>query len=90
LQLEEELERVVQLFAFVADKDVFGDIYRNQLSKRILNQRSVSNDAERSMISKLKCVPVHVGTIPCCALYYAVFTVAGFGAAHNTHPRWKA
>ena len=28
--------------------------YRNQLSKRLLNQRSASGDAERSMISKLK------------------------------------
>lgn len=54
MQIEEELEKVVQLFSYVADKDVFGEIYRNQLSKRLLNQRSVSNDAERSMIGKLK------------------------------------
>jgi cullin 1 len=53
-QIEEALERVVQIFFYIADKDVFADIYRSQLSKRILNQRSVSNDSERSFIGKLK------------------------------------
>lgn len=52
--MEEALERVVQLFSFVRDKDVFGEVYRNLLAKRLLNQRSASGDAERSMISKLK------------------------------------
>lgn len=53
-QVEDALERVVQLFAFVIDKDRFGEIYRNHLAKRLLNGRSASADAERSMISKLK------------------------------------
>ncbi len=30
------------------------EIYRNLLAKRILQGRSISNDLERSMISKLK------------------------------------
>lgn len=33
---------------------MFGEIYRNQLAKRLLNARSASDDAERSMVSKLK------------------------------------
>lgn len=53
-QIEELLERIVQLFAFISDKDLFAEIYRNQLAKRLLNGRSVSSDAERSMVSKLK------------------------------------
>uniref|UniRef100_A0A7S1G733 Cullin family profile domain-containing protein n=1 Tax=Bicosoecida sp. CB-2014 TaxID=1486930 RepID=A0A7S1G733_9STRA len=53
-QIEELLERIVQLFAFISDKDLFAEIYRNQLAKRLLNARSVSNDSERSMVSKLK------------------------------------
>lgn len=36
------------------EQDMFALHYRNQLSKRLLNQRSASGDAERSMISKLK------------------------------------
>ena len=35
-------------------QDFFAEIYRNQLAKRLLNNRSTSDDAERSMISKLK------------------------------------
>lgn len=54
VQIEACLDRVVQIFSYIADKDVFGDIYRNQLAKRILSQRSVSNDSERSMMAKLK------------------------------------
>lgn len=53
-QLEEVLERCVALFSYIADKDIFGDIYRGQLSKRLLNGRSISTDAERSMIAKFK------------------------------------
>lgn len=38
----------------LAPQDAFALHYRNQLAKRLLNQRSASADAERSMISKLK------------------------------------
>jgi len=53
-EVEENLERVVQLFSYLTDKDMFAEIYRNQLAKRLLNQRSTSDDAERLMIAKLK------------------------------------
>jgi len=53
-QVEENLEKVVQLFSYLTDKDLFAEIYRNQLAKRLLNQRSRSEDAEKLMISKLK------------------------------------
>jgi cullin 1 len=53
-QIDDVLEKVVQLFSFLSDKDVFADVYRNHLAKRLLNQRSVSPFAERTMIQKLK------------------------------------
>lgn len=53
-EAERALEKVVQLFAFIIDKDRFGEIYRNQLAKRLLSGRSASADSERSMLSKLK------------------------------------
>mmetsp|Transcript_18871 Transcript_18871/g.23751 ORF Transcript_18871/g.23751 Transcript_18871/m.23751 type:complete len:742 (+) Transcript_18871:80-2305(+) len=53
-QVEEYLEKVVQLFSYLTDKDLFAEIYRSQLAKRLLNQRSASDDAERLMIGKLK------------------------------------
>jgi len=53
-EVEEYLEKTVQLFSYLNDKDLFAEIYRNQLSKRLLNQRSASDDMERLMIGKLK------------------------------------
>jgi cullin 1 len=53
-EVEEYLEKTVQLFSYLTDKDLFAEIYRNQLAKRLLNQRSASNDMERAMIGKLK------------------------------------
>ena len=48
------LEKTVQIFAYLTDKDLFADIYRNLLAKRLLNQRSASDDMEKLMIGKLK------------------------------------
>jgi len=45
---------MVELFSFLTDKDLFAEIYRNQLSKRLLSETSASEDAEKSMIQKLK------------------------------------
>ncbi|GKY92196.1 hypothetical protein MPSEU_000190800 [Mayamaea pseudoterrestris] len=53
-EVEENLDRIVQLFSYLADKDLFAEIYRNQLAKRLLNQRSTSDDSEKLMIAKLK------------------------------------
>ena len=53
-EVEENLEKVVQLFSYLTDKDLFAEIYRNQLAKRLLNQSSASDDAEKIMIAKLK------------------------------------
>ena len=53
-QVEDYCRRVVELFSYLTDKDLFAEIYRNQLAKRLLNQRSASDDAERQMIAKLK------------------------------------
>lgn len=53
-EVEQNLDWIVQLFSYLSDKDMFAEIYRNQLAKRLLNQRSISDDAEKLMIAKLK------------------------------------
>ena len=53
-EVEENLDKIVQLFSYLTDKDLFAEIYRNQLAKRLLNQRSTSDDSEKLMIAKLK------------------------------------
>merc|ERR1712118_530298 len=53
-QIEVLLQKMVELFSFLTDKDLFAEIYRNQLSKRLLSETSASEDAEKRMIQKLK------------------------------------
>ena len=38
-EIEVQLEKVVLLFGYIVDKDLFGEIYRQQLAKRLLNQK---------------------------------------------------
>ena len=42
------------VFKFVQDKDVFMKFYSRGLARRLVGQNSASDDAESSMISKLK------------------------------------
>ena len=42
------------LFKYIEDKDVFQQFYTTKLSKRIIHGVSASDEAEASMISKLK------------------------------------
>jgi len=53
-EIEMYLEKTVQIFSYITDKDMFSEIYRNQMAKRLLNQRSASEDMEKLMIGKLK------------------------------------
>ena len=42
------------LFKYIDDKDVFQTFYTTKLSKRLIHGVSASDEAEASMISKLK------------------------------------
>lgn len=48
------LDKTITVFRYITDKDVFERYYKTHLAKRLLNNRSVSDDAERGMLSKLK------------------------------------
>jgi cullin 1 len=53
-ELEDSLNEVMVVFKYVEDKDVFQKFYAKMLAKRLVQQSSVSDDAEATMISKLK------------------------------------
>ncbi|KAA0153828.1 hypothetical protein FNF29_02817 [Cafeteria roenbergensis] len=53
-EIDETLSAVVTAFRFIKDKDVFESHYKLLLQRRLLSNRSVSDDAERTMIIKLK------------------------------------
>ncbi|ORZ07297.1 Cullin-domain-containing protein [Lobosporangium transversale] len=48
------LNKTTTLFRFLSDKDVFERYYKQHLSNRLLHGKSLSDEAERGMISKLK------------------------------------
>ncbi|KAI8840058.1 Cullin [Chytriomyces cf. hyalinus JEL632] len=53
-EVEEILNSIMTVFKYVEDKDVFQKFYSKMLAKRLVNSTSASDDAEASMISKLK------------------------------------
>ncbi|KAI5814214.1 Cullin [Pyronema omphalodes] len=52
--LENKLTAIMTVFKYVEDKDVFQKFYSKMLAKRLVNFTSASDDAETSMIGKLK------------------------------------
>uniref|UniRef100_A0A6N2KVV6 Cullin family profile domain-containing protein n=1 Tax=Salix viminalis TaxID=40686 RepID=A0A6N2KVV6_SALVM len=52
--IEETLEKVVKLLAYISDKDLFAEFYRKKLARRLLFDRSANDEHERSILSKLK------------------------------------
>ncbi|OTF79274.1 cullin-1-like protein, partial [Euroglyphus maynei] len=55
-ELEETLNQVMIVFKYIEDKDVFQKFYSKMLAKRLVQHMSASDDAEASMISKLKVI----------------------------------
>ncbi|KAF3484403.1 Cullin-3 [Arthroderma uncinatum] len=55
---EEEVDTLIDngitLLRYIRDKDLFETYYKKHLSRRLLMKRSVSMDAERQMIAKMK------------------------------------
>lgn len=52
--IEAVLDKTMVLFRFLLEKDVFERYYKQHLAKRLLLNKSVSDDSEKNMISKLK------------------------------------
>lgn len=53
-EIEMVLDKSMVLFRFLQEKDVFERYYKQHLAKRLLLNKSVSDDSEKNMISKLK------------------------------------
>ncbi|XP_076935501.1 cullin-3A-like [Bidens hawaiensis] len=52
--VEVAFDKVMMLFRYLQEKDVFEKYYKQHLAKRLLSGKSLSEDAERSLILKLK------------------------------------
>jgi hypothetical protein len=53
-EINSQLDKVLDLFRFVHGKAVFEAFYKNDLARRLLMGRSASDDAEKSMLARLK------------------------------------
>lgn len=53
-EIESVLDKTMVLFRYLLEKDVFERYYKTHLAKRLLLNKSVSDDSEKNMISKLK------------------------------------
>lgn len=53
-EVDSILDRIIVVFRYLQDKDIFESYYKTALQRRLLGKRSASDDWERSMIAKLK------------------------------------
>ncbi|KDR70101.1 hypothetical protein GALMADRAFT_255498 [Galerina marginata CBS 339.88] len=53
-EFQDLLDRVLALYRFTDDKDVFRTFYHRSLAKRLLLEKSASDDFEKAMLKKLK------------------------------------
>ena len=53
-ELENTLTQIMTVFKYIEDRDVFQKFYSRMLARRLVHSNSSSDDAETSMISKLK------------------------------------
>ncbi|KAL3517467.1 hypothetical protein ACH5RR_020056 [Cinchona calisaya] len=52
--IEEILDKIVKLLECISDKDLFAEVYRKKLSRRLLFDKSANDDHERLILTKLK------------------------------------
>jgi cullin 1 len=53
-EFDEFVAKIVLLFTHLIDKDLFIEVFRSYLAKRLLNDKSQSSDNEKIMISHIK------------------------------------
>lgn len=76
-EIEVVLDKSMVLFRYLQEKDVFERYYKQHLARRLLLNKSGSDDSEKNMISKLK-VLVHSCQLPMCEMCHLVlFTMNG-------------
>ena len=53
-QVDEVLDKAIEVLKYVVDKDLFERYYKKHLSRRLLMNKSISIDVEKQMISRMK------------------------------------
>lgn len=87
LEVESVLEKTIFIFRYITDKDVFERYYKSHLAKRLLHGRSVSDDAERNMLAKLKVECGHQFTQKMEGMFNDMRVSADTTEAYKNYPR---
>lgn len=75
-EVESILDKAMVLFRFMQEKDVFERYYKQHLARRLLTNKSVSDDSEKNMISKLKVSRSLVFQVSVCGyILYRIFFI---------------
>lgn len=53
-ELQYKLDKLVTSFSYLSDKDLFITVYQNQLSKRLLLDKSQNIEDEKHVMNKIK------------------------------------
>jgi hypothetical protein len=54
VEISDKVDKIIQIFRYLQDKDIFESFYKNSFAKRLLEQRRVLEEAEKEVIKKLK------------------------------------
>lgn len=52
--IDELIDNIVTIFTHLIDKDLFLEVYRNQLARRLLSEKSEDMENEKRLITNLK------------------------------------
>ncbi|KAL8757785.1 MAG: hypothetical protein Q9184_004123 [Pyrenodesmia sp. 2 TL-2023] len=81
------LDKGITLLRYISDKDMFERYYKKHLSRRLLMKRSVSMDAERQMISKMKMEVGNTFTQRIESMFRDMSVSADLTASYKKHVR---
>ncbi|EIN09693.1 Cullin-domain-containing protein [Punctularia strigosozonata HHB-11173 SS5] len=84
-EVEAVLDKTITVFRYVTEKDVFERYYKGHLAKRLLLGKSVSDDAERGMLAKLKVESGHQFTQKLEGMFTDMKVSADTMAAYRTY-----
>jgi cullin 3 len=84
-EIDAVLDKTITVFRFLTDKDIFERYYKSHLSKRLLQGRSLSDDAERGMLAKLKVECGYQFTQKLEGMFHDMKISADMMQAYRTH-----
>ncbi|KAI4104034.1 MAG: hypothetical protein L6R37_003516 [Teloschistes peruensis] len=87
MEVDNLLDKGITLLRYISDKDMFERYYKKHLSKRLLMKKSVSMDAERQMISKMKLEVGNTFTQRIEAMFRDISVSEGLTTSYKKHIR---